>query len=112
MFSPVLQIIIPFFLSAFVVIIVTYIAENYGTKAGGILGTLPSTIIIAFVFIALSEDLVFASNAASVVPAELGINVIFLFIFAILVKRSVVLAFVRGFEQVHSECEEDHKIQL
>ena len=97
MFSLILQVIIPFFLSALIVILVTYIAENYGTKAGGILGTLPSTIIIAFVFIALSKGLVFASNAASVVPAELGINVVFLFVFALIVKRSVVLAFVSSF---------------
>ena len=42
------QIILPFILSAMIVIIIMFIAERYGTKIGGILGTLPSTIVIAF----------------------------------------------------------------
>jgi hypothetical protein len=87
------QIFIPFFLSAFVVILITIIAERYGTKVGGILGTLPSTIVIAFLFIAINENELFASQAAAVVPAELGVNIIFLFIFSLLVHRSTILAF-------------------
>jgi len=76
------QIVIPFILSALIVVVVTIIAERYGTKVGGILGTLPHLIIIAFVFIALSKGEDFASRAALVVPAEIGINILFLFTFA------------------------------
>ena len=36
------QSILPFILSAMIVIIITVVAEKYGTKVGGILGTLPS----------------------------------------------------------------------
>jgi len=97
MFSPLFQIIIPFFLSAIVVILITIIAEKFGTKVGGILGTLPSTIVIAFLFIAFNEGETFASRAAGVVPAELGINVLFLFVFALLIHRSTLLAFVGTF---------------
>jgi hypothetical protein len=97
MSSLLLQIAIPFFLSALVVILITVIAERYGTKVGGILGTLPSTIIIAFIFIAINENEQFASQAASVVPAELGINIIFLFVFSLLVHRSTMLAFIASF---------------
>lgn len=93
MLSLIFQVVLPFILSAMVVIIVMYIAERYGSKVGGILGTLPSTIVIAFLFIAYTEGKTFASQAASVVPAELGINVIFLFVFALLVHRSMLLAF-------------------
>ncbi len=97
MVSLIFQVVLPFILSAMVVIIVMYIAEKYGSKVGGILGTLPSTIVIAFLFIAYTEGRVFASQAASVVPAELGINVIFLFVFALLVHRSMLLAFITTF---------------
>ena len=45
MYSYLYHMIIPFLLSAFIVIIVTIIAERYGTKKGGIIGTLPSTIV-------------------------------------------------------------------
>lgn len=97
MLSLLFQAIIPFILSALVVIVIMYIAEKYGSKTGGILGTLPSTIVVAFLFIAYNEGNSFASEAASVVPAELGINVLFLFVFAILVHRSTALAFVVTF---------------
>jgi len=92
-----LQTILPFFSSAAVVIIIMLIAEKYGTKTGGILGTLPSTIIIAYIFIALNKGNVFASNSVAVVPAEIGINLIFLFIFAVLVKKSIYNAFIASF---------------
>jgi len=95
--SLIFQVFIPFILSALVVIIVMYIAENYGSKAGGILGTIPSTIVVAFVFIAYSKGTNFASDAAAVVPAELSINVIFLFVFSLLVHRSTILAFIVTF---------------
>ena len=91
------QTIIPFVLSALVVILITVIAEKYGTKTGGILGTLPSTIIVAYIFIALNKGLIFASNSVAVVPAEIGINLLFLFIFAILISRSIYTAFACSF---------------
>jgi len=91
------QTIIPFILSAFVVILITIIAEKFGTKVGGILGTLPSTIIVAYIFIALNKGLIFASNSVAVVPAEIGINLLFLFIVAILINRSIYLAFTCSF---------------
>ncbi len=80
--SVLIQIVLPFILSACIVISVTLIAEKFGTKVGGILGTLPHLIIIAFVFIAMNKGEDFAARAAVVVPAEMGINILFLFVFA------------------------------
>ena len=91
------QILIPFILSGFVVILITVIAERFGTKVGGIFGTLPSTLVIALIFIAVNRGTDFASEAAVVIPAELGINVIFLLVFALLVHRSISLAWVATF---------------
>lgn len=88
------QLILPFTLSALIVIIIMYIAEKYGTKVGGILGTLPSTIVVALLFLAINQSIDFASKAAEIIPAELAINIIFLVIFAFLVKRSLILAFI------------------
>jgi uncharacterized membrane protein (GlpM family) len=88
-----LQSVIPFLLSALIVIIITVIAEKYGTKVGGILGTLPSTLVVAFIFIAINKGVDFASQSVAVVPAELGVNMIFLFVFILFVHRSTHLAF-------------------
>ena len=93
MFPILLQVVLPFTLSAIIVVLIMYIAERYGTKIGGIFGTLPSTIVIAFIFIALNQNVDFAAKSAAVVPAELGINVIFLLLFALLVHRSIYVAF-------------------
>lgn len=76
-------IIIPFILSALIVIIITLIAERYGTKIGGIIGTLPSTIVIPFLFIAYHKGIPLTIEAVSVVPAEMAINLVFLFLFAV-----------------------------
>jgi hypothetical protein len=70
------------------------IAEKYGTKTGGIIGTLPSTIVIALLFLAINKNQNFASESAIVIPAELGINICFLVIFSILVKKSIYLSFI------------------
>ncbi len=88
------QTILPFILSALVVILITVVAEKFGTKIGGILGTLPSTIIIAFIFIAVNRGVSFATRSAAVVPAEMGINLIFLLLFVILAYISTVKAIV------------------
>ena len=97
MLSLPLQTIFPFVASAAVVILITVIAEKFGTKTGGILGTLPTTIIIAYVFIALNKGVEFASISVSVVPAEIGINLVFLFIISVLIGRSIYLAFAGAF---------------
>ncbi|MCK5112089.1 MAG: hypothetical protein KAQ84_00975 [Thermoplasmatales archaeon] len=93
MYDLLFQAVIPFVLSAFIVILIMFIAERYGTKIGGIFGTLPSTIVIAFLFISLNKGIDFASQSVAVVPAELGINLIFLFLFSLLVHRSIYVAF-------------------
>ena len=94
MMSFIIQTVLPFILSALIVIIITIIAEKYGTKVGGILGTLPSTIIIAFIFISINKDVSFASRSAAVVPAEMAINLVFLVIVSTLAYRSLSFALV------------------
>jgi uncharacterized membrane protein (GlpM family) len=94
MFSLLLQTVVPFVLSALIVVIITVIAERYGTKVGGILGTLPSTIVIAFLFIAITNSISFAVESVSIVPAEMGINLIFLMLFAVLAYKSFKIAII------------------
>jgi len=92
-----LQTFLPFFFSALFVILITVIAEKFGTKIGGIIGTIPTTIIIAYIFIAINKSAVFASNSASVVPAEMGINVLFLCILTIISFKSIIKALILSF---------------
>lgn len=84
--------IIPFILSALAVVLITIVAERYGTKTGGVIGTLPSTIVIAFLFIALDKGTEFASESVAVVPVEMGINLVFLLLFTLLASRKILVA--------------------
>jgi len=86
------EFLIPFIAAAVTVIIITVVAERYGTKKGGILGTLPSTILIAYLFIAYNEGIKVATQAVAVVPAEMGVNVIFLLLFVLFSYRSFTTA--------------------
>ena len=97
MYSILLQLILPFIFSSFAVILIMFIAEKHGTKIGGIIGTLPTTIIIAFIFIALNKGVDFASHSVAVVPAEMGINLFFLLFFAVLAYRSAAFALIVSF---------------
>jgi len=97
MMDLVLQIVLPFVLSALIVILITIVAEKYGTKVGGIIGTLPTTIIIAYVFIALNQGIIFASDSVVVVPAEMGVNLVFICVFAVLAYRSTIVALFGSF---------------
>jgi uncharacterized membrane protein (GlpM family) len=97
MISLYFEFLIPFLLSAIVVIAITIVAERYGTRTGGILGTLPSTMIIAFLFIAYDQGVSHASHAVAVVAAEMGVNLIFLLIFCLLAHRSLRYAFSLAF---------------
>lgn len=97
MMDLILQVVLPFILSALTVILITIIAEKYGTKLGGIIGTLPSTIIIAYIFIALNQGIIFASNSVAVVPAEMGVNLVFMCVFAVLAYRTTAVALIGSF---------------
>ncbi len=76
-----------FLVSAMVIIGITILAEILGTKLGGIIGTLPHIIVVAYVFIALNRGVLFAAEAVEFVPAEMGINILFLLIFAVTARR-------------------------
>jgi uncharacterized membrane protein (GlpM family) len=97
MLSLYFEFLIPFFISALVVVVISITAERYGTIKGGILGTLPSTVVIAFLFIAYNKGVNHASEAVAVVAAEMGVNVIFLLVFTLLAHRFLRIALPSAF---------------
>lgn len=71
---------------------VTVIAERFGSKIGGFIGGLPSTIVIALLFIGLSQSTTDASQAAVMIPLVMGVNGIFILIYLSRVGRGLVKA--------------------
>ncbi|MCU0289735.1 MAG: DUF3147 family protein [Acidobacteria bacterium] len=70
----------------------TLLAERLGSKKGGLLANLPSTILIALVFVALVQDVHFAARATGAVPIGMLIDTLFLLVFILTVKSGLIRA--------------------
>lgn len=71
---------------------VTVIAERFGSKIGGFIGGLPSTIVVALLFIGITQSTAAASQAAVMIPMIMGINGFFIIIYLVTVKRGLIKA--------------------
>ncbi|HQE80342.1 MAG TPA: DUF3147 family protein [Syntrophorhabdaceae bacterium] len=70
----------------------TVLAERYGTKIGGIVTGLPSTILFGLFFIAWTQSVRVAVEATEIVPFVGGINSLFLVVYILLVRYNFWLA--------------------
>jgi hypothetical protein len=68
------------------------LAERFGSKIGGVIAWMPSTIVIALFFIGWTQTPVAASQATVIVPLIMGIDAIFIITYASLVRRNFPLA--------------------
>ena len=71
---------------------VTVIAERFGSKIGGFIGGLPSTIVVALIFIGITQSAAAASQAAVMIPLVMGINGFFIIIYLATVHRGLIKA--------------------
>ncbi len=71
---------------------VTVIAERFGSKIGGFIGGLPSTIVVALIFIGLTQSNIAASRAAVMIPLVMGVNGFFILIYLATVHRGLIKA--------------------
>lgn len=81
------RVILSFIVAGTWITLVTILAEKLGTKIGGLVGNLPSNIVVSFFFIAWTQTPLFAATAARMIPLALAIDIIFLFVFVVAVKR-------------------------
>jgi hypothetical protein len=70
----------------------TVLAEKYGTKIGGLIAGLPSTILISLFFIAWTQSTSVAVDATTIVPIIGGINCLFIVAYIVLLKINFWLA--------------------
>ena len=67
----------------------TLSAERFGSKIGGLIGGLPSTVVIALLFIGVTQSAQVAAQATTVMPLAQGVNGLFALAFMLLVKRGL-----------------------
>ncbi len=69
-------------------------AERFGSKIGGLIGGLPSTAIVSFFFIGLTQSPQTASQATEVFPLAYSITGLFLVFFALLSKNKFLVSLI------------------
>ena len=79
-----LKLALSFFVGSLWVTLTTLSAERFGSKVGGLIGGLPSTVVIALLFIGISQSPVIASQATTVMPLAQGLNGLFILTFMLL----------------------------
>lgn len=87
-----IKIVISFFTAGIWIGGATLLAERLGSRKGGLVANLPSTILVSLVFVALVQDPFFAAQATRAVPIGMLIDTIFLLVFVLLLKYGLVKA--------------------
>lgn len=87
-----LQLFLAFIVGALWVTTATIIAEKFGSKIGGVIAGIPSTTVISLFFIGWTQTAQTASNAATIVPAVLGIDSLFVAIYILLSRHKLLIS--------------------
>jgi len=92
-----IQLITSFLAGGIFIALQTLIGERTPLKWRGPILTIPSTMALGFIFIALTKTTQDAKEASIVIPAALAVDYIFVLIFAYLSKFTLSASFAGGF---------------
>jgi uncharacterized membrane protein (GlpM family) len=67
----------------------TVVVDKFGTKLGGLIAGLPSTVVVALYFIGLSQGAQTAIQSTIVIPLAFAVNGPFMLVYAFLSKRGL-----------------------
>jgi len=87
-----LKLILSFLVGGIWVAFATVLAEKFGTKLGGVIAGLPSTILLGLFFIGWTQTPSIAAQSAGIVPLAMGIYCLFIVAYILLYKLSFYLA--------------------
>jgi len=85
-----LKLILSFAIGSLWVILTTLSAERFGSKVGGLIGGLPSTVVIALLFIGLTQSPQVAAEATTVMPIAQGLNGLFVLAFMLAIPHGLL----------------------
>ena len=71
------------------VTLTTQSAERFGSKVGGLIGGLPSTVVVALLFIGLTQSPEVAAQTTTVMPLAQGLNGLFVLTFMVFIQRGL-----------------------
>lgn len=70
----------------------TILAEKFGSKIGGVITGLPSTIVLALFFIGWTQSAQIASEATTIVPATMGLSAFFTALYILLAGNKLYIS--------------------
>ncbi|HUB92392.1 MAG TPA: DUF3147 family protein [Candidatus Saccharimonadales bacterium] len=92
-----IYLVVAFFVGGLVVTLATVLAEKLGSKAGGFITGLPSTIVISLLFIGITQSPLAASQVTTTIPAFYAVFLIFISVFCMLAKKGFAFGLITAF---------------
>jgi hypothetical protein len=94
MFDPIFifKLLLTFLVGSIWITGTTVIAEKFGSKVGGVIGGLPSTIVIALFFIGWTQSPLVAAASTVVIPIIMGIDALFILTYTYVSRFHISLA--------------------
>lgn len=87
-----IKLLLSFIVGSFWITITTIIAEKMGSKIGGIIGGLPTTTLVALLFIGITQSPQAAVEATAIMPQIVGFAGILMITFSLLINRGFLTA--------------------
>jgi len=91
------QVLISFVIGGLFIALQTFVGERVPPKWRRIVLTIPSTLALGLLFIAITKTTADVAEAALIVPAALGPDYLFMAIVALLIHRGLLLSLTAGY---------------
>ena len=87
-----IKLLLSFAVGSLWVTLTTVSAERFGSKVGGLIGGMPSTVVIALLFIGLTQSPEIAAQATTIMPLAQGLNGLFVIAFMLFIPYGLPAA--------------------
>ena len=81
-----IRLVLSFITGFFWITLLTILAERFGTKIGGAIAGIPATMVVALLFIGITQSAEIASQTTTTVPLVVGVNALFVVFYIFLAR--------------------------